>query len=138
MSSAEEMDQIKAFFPTFISFTSYRRFAEERAQLVETVYQIRREDQTGEQQSGENYNVGYSSFFSQRNLANHPNFANLVAFIREKARNLAKFLRFDLENYELTMPSLPSCKITNPRPTTSLRCMVIPSRAIWLMCSIAL
>lgn len=105
MSTQEEKDFVRAFFPTFISFAVYSRFAEERETLIQTVYEIRREDEQGGQQPGKKYNVGYTSYFTRNTLQDNANFKNVVAFINEKARNFATFLKFDLQHHGLVMTS---------------------------------
>ena len=100
------VDAIRPMFPTLVGECQYPGFENEKTRLIECIYRVREDDVEGRERSRNDYNIGYTSFFSRTDLYNLPEFNPLAAFICGKGIEYAQFQKWDLQSFELRLISL--------------------------------
>ena len=85
------VDAIRPMFPTLVGECQYPGFENEKTRLIECIYRVREDDVEGRERSRNDYNIGYTSFFSRTDLYNLPEFNPLAAFICGKGIEYAQF-----------------------------------------------
>ncbi len=98
-----QQDIFEPLFPTFLGVSLYPGQATRQQEMLDAVYALREQDDEGRRRSAAESPIGYTSYFTQVRMMEHPAFQDLTSFITEKAHGYARQQRFDLNNFQLLM-----------------------------------
>ena len=95
---------IESFFPTTVLMAEYPSHQAQNSLLRDSIYRLRETDTPGQDLSRTKYNVGYTSYFSDKRLLDYPGFQTLSQFILAQGERLANHQSVDLKSHiiELT------------------------------------